>query len=124
MATSTEVQSSTDQINNINARVRLSEERMVDLRKHLQLVETNMLALQKKTASDAKNLNSEVSTLKRQVAQVEDRITTLLKELTLLAQKEDVDILKKYIELWNPVKFVTVEQVERMIEEEKDELPL
>jgi len=110
-----------DQLNAISGRLRMNEERYGELRKKVLLIEQNMLAHQKKVQIETKNLQADIMDLKRAVAQVQDRMLTLIKELGLLAKKEDVDILKKYIELWEPVKFATPTLVNSMIEQKMRE---
>ena len=46
----------------------------------------------------------------------------LLKELELFARKEDVKFLEKYINLWNPMKFVTEQDVKNLLEHNKTEV--
>jgi hypothetical protein len=53
---------------------------------------------------------------------MENRIIMIIKELRMSAKKEEVDGLKKYVELWEPVKFVTQNQVEKIVEEKVEEI--
>ena len=46
----------------------------------------------------------------------------IIKELKLTAGKEEVLILKKYIDLWNPMNFATQRDVERLVEEKISQL--
>ena len=112
-----DVSGMTDQINAMAARVRIGEERYSELRKKLLVVEQNMLTNHKKAMSEIKALQTDIIELKRAIQTVEDRIITIIKELRLTARKEDIDIMKRYLELWDPVKFVTHDQVEKIIDE-------
>jgi len=104
-------------LNTIAARLRISEERYTELRKKLLMIERNMLLHNKKLLAETKTLNSETSELRHMVHQLEDRILTIIKELKLLARREDIDVMKKYIEIWDPTRFVTRKSVERMIKD-------
>lgn len=106
-----------DLLNAISARVRISEERYGELRKMLLVVEQNMISNHKKAMTEVKSLQSEFNEIKRTISAVEDKIITIIKELRLTARKEDIDVLKRYLELWDPVKFITNEQVEKIIDE-------
>jgi hypothetical protein len=101
----------------LNTRLRVSEERYSDLRRKLQFIEQNVLAFQKKTASDFKTVQSDVLDLKRMVREMQERIIMAIKELQLTARKEDVDVMKRYVEMWDPVRFATMDQVEKIIDE-------
>ena len=45
----------------------------------------------------------------------------IIKELRLTARKSDIDVMKRYIELWNPVKFVTADYAEKIAREVAEE---
>jgi hypothetical protein len=107
----------TEQMNLMAARIRISEERNSEIRKKLLLVEQNMLSNQKKAMTEVKHLQNDVSEMRRTIQAVEDKIITIIKELRLTSRKEDMDVLKRYIDLWDPVKFVTAEKVEKLIDE-------
>ncbi|MEK6849841.1 MAG: hypothetical protein AABY01_04725, partial [Nanoarchaeota archaeon] len=83
----------------------------------LQLIEQNMLAHQKKAAMDSKNAQSDLLEIKKTVRVMEDRIIMAIKELQMTARKEDVDVLKRYIEMWDPLRFVSNDQVDKLIDE-------
>lgn len=107
----------TDKINNLAARLRISEERYGELRKKLTLIEQNMLVHSKKANTDIKAIDSEMTEIKHSITEVEDRIITIIKELRLTAKKEDVGVMKRYVELWDPTQFVTRDTVEKIIKE-------
>ena len=107
----------TEQLTTITARVRVSEERYGELRKMLLVVEQNMLSNHKKAMNEIKALQGEMNEMKRVISVIEDKIITIIKELRLTARKEDIDVLKRYLELWDPVKFVTSDQVEKIVDE-------
>lgn len=107
----------TEKVNSIAARLRISEERYSELRKKLLLMEQNMLVHHRKTMADVKTINSELSELKHMINVVEDRIITIIKELQLTARREDIGVMKRYIELWDPTRFVTRDNVEKIIKE-------
>lgn len=109
--------SSQNDLTVINTRLRVSEERYTDLRRKLQLIEQNILAHQKKSQSDLKTIQSDVLEVKRAMKEMQERLIMTIKELQLTARKEDVDVMKRYVEMWNPVTFATVEQVEKIIDE-------
>ncbi|RJQ19079.1 hypothetical protein C4580_05880 [Candidatus Woesearchaeota archaeon] len=107
----------TEQVNILAARLRISEERYSETRKKLLLLEQNMLTNHKRALQEIKGLQDEFSELKRTVSAVEDRIITVIKELRLTARKEDIDVMRKYLELWNPATFARIDTVEKIIDE-------
>lgn len=101
----------------LTTRLRVAEERYSDLRRKLQLVEQNMIMYHKKSIADNKRTQSDMLEIKRTIRAMEDKIIMAIKELQLTARKEDVDIMRRYVEMWNPVKFATIDQVEKIVDE-------
>ena len=107
----------TEQMNGLAARIRVSEERFNELRKKMLFIEQNMLSNHKKALGDIKSANSEIDELRHKLESTNEKVITIIKELRLTARKNDVDVMKRYIELWNPVKFVTADQAEKIARE-------
>ena len=101
----------------LNTRLRVSEERYTDLRRKMQLMEQNILSNQKKTQSDFKSLQTDMIEMKRQLREMQDRLIMTIKELQLTARKEDVDVMKRYVEMWDPVRFATMDQIDKIVDE-------
>ena len=76
-----------------------------------------MIANHKKAMNEVKMIDSDIAELHNKLNLMEERMILIVKELKLTAKKEDVDVMKKYVELWNPMRFATKDQVEKMIEE-------
>lgn len=96
-------------------RLRVIESRFENVRKKLQFVEQNMLEANKKLQTEVKTTNMELLELKSGMLELQSRIRMIVKEVQLRADKEDVDVLKKYLSYWEPIKFVTAEQVEKIV---------
>lgn len=68
-------------------------------------------------AKEIKTINDDLLELKRENEKTREKIELIIKELKLTAGKEEVLTLKKYLELWNPLNFVSQRDVERLVEE-------
>jgi len=111
----------TEHLNTMAARLRISEQRYSEMRKKMLFVEQNMLSNHKRAMTEIKSVQSDILEIKRTIQAVEDKIIIIIKELRLTARKEDVDVMKRYLELWNPVKFVSHDQVIKIIDEKLDQ---
>ncbi|RLE47054.1 hypothetical protein DRJ22_00225 [Candidatus Woesearchaeota archaeon] len=107
----------TGEVAALSSRVRLVEQRISDLNKKVLFVEQNMISNNKTVMNHVRSLQDDLSKVKGLIQDINDRILAIIKELKLKVGKEDFGVIKRYIELWNPVNFVTHEQVEKMIEE-------
>ena len=55
--------------------------------------------------------------LKKAVESMDEKLVTIIKELKHAAKIGDVEVLKKYIEIWQPLDFVTRDQVEKIVKD-------
>ena len=112
-----------ESITNVIRRLRILETRFENMHKKMQFVEQNMLEQQKKLHTEIKTTTLDVLESKRGLLEIQNRMRMLVKEVQMRAAKEDVEVLKKYLQFWEPVKFVTAKQVEAMIERALREQP-
>ena len=112
-----DIQNLTTEVADSVRRVRVMEERYNNLRKKVQLIEQDMIEFKKKVLVETKTFLSEVDEIKDTVHKFQDKMDMMIKELRLTARKEDVEIIKKYLDYWEPIKFITIEQCEKMIKE-------
>ncbi|MFT4343230.1 MAG: hypothetical protein ACMXYE_00615 [Candidatus Woesearchaeota archaeon] len=112
-----QTQQQTDDIQVLMRKLRIHEERVLNLRKKLQMVEHNMLHNQKKVVGEIKFMVQEISDTKREFAGLKTHLREFSRELMNAAKKEDIQILERYVSMWEPVKFITREEVERIVEE-------
>ena len=107
----------TEDIGNLGRRLRLLEESITNIRGALQVTEQNMLGKNKLFATDIRALTSDISDMKTEINEMKERMLDLVKELKETAKRDDVKVLEKYINFWNPVKFVTQNEVEAIVKE-------
>jgi len=102
---------------NLERRLRLLEESFTNMRRALQVTEQNMLSKNKTFATEIKTMTSDIHDIKKETADIKDKIISLIKEMQTSAKRDEVKVLEKYINLWNPVKFVTQNEVEVIVKE-------
>ncbi len=108
-------------ITDLVRRLRMSEERQENIRKKMQMIEQNMLAMQKKLATETKMLNLSLTETAAKIEDLAEKMSILIKEIQLSAKKEDLDVIKKYLDYWSPVEFVTLGKVEKIVQEKLEE---
>ena len=101
----------------LSRKSRISEERVLSLRKKLQMIEHNMLANQKRLLAEIKYINEEVMEIKRSMEDFKGKMLTFARELQESAKREDLAVLEKYINLWDPMNFISRREVDRIIDE-------
>ena len=81
----------------------------------------NMLTKNKNFYAEIKSLNLELTEVKKEINEIKDRLLSVIKEVQGFAKKEEVEMLKKYIELWNPVRFVSKNDVDDIVRDFMDQ---
>ena len=110
----------TEQMNSLNGRIRVLEERLNNLNRKFEVNESNDLADQKRNTIDFKTLNSEIVELKRSIEHIKEKLEVITREIPNLAARDELEVLKKYIEMWNPMGFVTRDELEKRLKEKKE----
>ena len=106
-----------DDIGNLSRRLRALEETFTNLRRVLQVTEQNMLDKNRMFTTEIRTIVSDISDMKKEINDIKEKIMELVKELQTAAKRDEVKVLEKYINLWNPVKFVTQNEVEQIVKE-------
>ncbi|MBI2148734.1 hypothetical protein HYU23_03570 [Candidatus Woesearchaeota archaeon] len=103
----------------VNSRVRDLEGKYNLLRDRVLIINNNMIEEYKKTLGELKIINDDIREIKGDIFKIKESIRHFIKEMELFARKEDVQFLEKYINLWNPMKFVTEDDVVKIVEYHK-----
>ena len=104
-----------NQLNEVVRRMRILEERYTNLRTRSQLTEQNMLSRNRSFSTEIKALISDIHEIKREIDEIKNNMLTIIKELQTTARREEVKVLERYVNLWEPVKFVTQDEVEDIV---------
>lgn len=107
----------TTDINTLSRRLRMLEEGFTNLRRFFQVTEENIIAKNKHFSAEIKTITSDIIEIRKEIQELKDKLVLVIKELQTVARREEVRVLEKYINLWNPVKFVTQNEVEQIINE-------
>src|SRR3989338_1733028 len=106
-----------EDISNVSRRLRTLEEGIINLRRDLQVTDQNMLGKNKVLATEIRTITSDISDMKSDINDVKEKILEIVNDLEEAAKKEEVKVLEKYINFWNPVKFVTQNEVESIVKD-------
>ncbi len=110
----------TSDVNTLSRRLRLLEEGFANLRRFFQVTEENIIAKNKHYSAEIKTVTSDITEIRKEIQELKDKLLLVIRELQTVARKEEVKVLEKYINLWNPVKFVSQNEIESIINEVLD----
>ena len=104
-----------NQVNTLNTKLRVLEERFNNIRKKSQLTEHSMLNNQKKSATEFMSLHDEVKELRQHMREINEKLAKIIDELGRFAKKEELRILTTYITLWDMSRFLTKKEAQELV---------
>jgi hypothetical protein len=105
----------TKSMSELASSVRILEDRYMNLRKKSQLTDQNLIELQKEYYTEKKHLNQELIETKLKLQELIDELKIMHGELKDTVKEKDLKILNKYLDLWEPMQFVTRKEAEEII---------
>jgi septal ring factor EnvC (AmiA/AmiB activator) len=91
------------EIAKLNRRASLIEDRLSDLGDHLDMIETNLVDKHKSATSGLSDLNNQTKDFNSQINDLKTEIMRMNAQLGNFATKQDVQVLERYINFWNPL---------------------
>ena len=110
-----DVKALTDLVNRINGRLISLERSISDLREVIRFHEDRTNKHNKEQTSKQKTTEEKYHEISDKFDQLQQTVSLVIKELQLTAKKEDVDVLKRVIEIIRPTQFITQKRAEELI---------
>jgi len=107
----------------LGSRVKILESRYSILKRRAELLESNIVELNKEMDKELGNFHSNYIELKRAISDLNKKMRVVLEELEDTASKAELEYIKTYLELINPLQFATKNDLKEAlskIKEEKD----
>lgn len=95
------------------------ETKVNTLLREVDVVKNDFMKKQSDLRGEVKAFNDDLLELKRLQQQSNQQMDLVIKELQKMAGREEVQVLQKYIDFWNPLHFVTQRDVERILEQKE-----
>ena len=96
--------------------VRGLESKLNNLLREVDLLKGDFMKKQQSARKELKMFGEEITELQRQQDTFSQKMDLIVKEIKQTAGKEELNVIKKYIEFWNPMNFVTQRDLERTLE--------
>jgi DNA repair exonuclease SbcCD ATPase subunit len=100
----------------IAARVKLLEQKTDNLRGHLELLDNSLIEKHKSVISELRDAEDGMRSLRADIDALKDMTDRIAKRMEALASKEEVKVLERYVELWQPLQFVTRAEVKTIVQ--------
>lgn len=107
-------------VNSIAASLKILEERYSTLRNRGQVSEQNLIELEKEITRDVKTLSEDLVEIKREADDVKDKLRLISAEMTNLVDKNDFKVMERYLDMWQPMNFITRDELNKLLEQKRD----
>lgn len=101
----------------MNRKLAIVEDRLENLRDHIALVEKDSLEKNKSLAVEVHEYDDKIRELKAEGEKLKAMVERLVSKLELFASKEQLKVLERYLNFWNPLDYVSKKDVEELINE-------
>ncbi len=105
-------------LNEVIGRLRSMESKHLLLSEQVLVINKNMIGEHKQLSKQMQLMNEELRESRNDMFRLKEAILDLSKEMQKFARKDKVAVLEKYIDLWNPLHFVTEEEVRKIVRKE------
>jgi len=92
------------------------ESKVNNLLRELNVLKNDFIKRANQLNKDFKTLSDDLIEIRHEQEKMDQKITLIINELKQTAGAEEVATLKKYLEFWNPLNFVTQRDLEKAIE--------
>jgi chromosome segregation ATPase len=103
-------------LSEIASNLRVLEDKYTNLRKKIQLTDQSLLEIQKNIFKEKKILNDELTESKIKLQELNDDLANMKSELKDSVKSNELKVLDRYLDMWEPLQYVTRKEVEDIIE--------
>jgi hypothetical protein len=95
--------------------LRMLEERYSTIRAKIQVSDQNIIEDTNRIFTQLKLIVKDITDLKIKIEDMRIKLNTFSNEIKEMASKQDLKVLQRYIEMWEPMQFMTEKQAISLI---------
>lgn len=95
--------------------VKALESKVNNLIREMELLKNNTIKKTEEMRKDQRVMNDDLLAVKSEQQKVLEKMDLIIKELKQTAGIEELMVIKKYMDYWNPLNFVTQKDLDRAI---------
>ncbi len=99
-------------------RIRLLEERYEQLSMKVKIIDESSLKRTKELKEMIIETREELDELKKTIKEISDAMKNIVKDMQNVARSQDIKVLERYINLFDPTRFLTKEEAVELIRKE------
>lgn len=101
-------------ITTIGSRLRVLEERYSNIRKKSQMIDENLLDFEREIREELRSISQDILDLKRSASDINENLISISAELKSSVRQDELKVFEKYLEMWQPMNFLTKSEAEKM----------
>lgn len=102
-------------LGSLQRRLRSAEEAITNIRHIVQVTDENMLIKHRHFLTEFKTLTSDLNEVRQDLQDLREKLRLVMKEMQNVARKQDVQVIERYVNMWDPMKFVTHGELEMVV---------
>ncbi|MBR9702402.1 hypothetical protein GOV10_00050 [Candidatus Woesearchaeota archaeon] len=106
-------------VEDVAARLKVLEERYANLSRREQLAEQNMLHFERDLKADLRAIQKRLLESRRHTTEVRESLETIQGQVANTAPKHELRAIEAYLNLIQPLEFMTREEAKKLLEEYK-----
>ncbi len=95
--------------------LKLFESQLDNLREHLEFIDKDLVEKHRAALDQIKSVTDELEAFKSESDNIKKSLARVSDRTSSFASRDSVKVLEKYINLWEPLNYVTREEVEKII---------
>jgi len=103
---------------NYSEQIKVLEERLRNMDRKTEVIEDNILSVNKRQNIEIRTMMARLLDTQKELDIVKKRMVEMASDMHNFSRKEAVDTLRKYVQYWEPLKFVTTKEVEELVARE------
>ncbi len=96
--------------------IKALEGKVNNLLREVEVLKNDVVRKQNQLRKDSKIMSDDLLEFRHQQQQIGQKMDLIIQELKKTAGLEEVQTIKKYLEFWNPLNFVTQQDLDRVLD--------
>lgn len=106
-------------VTDVAARLKVLEERYANLSRREQLAEQNMMRFQKDLRGDLKAVQNRLLETRKHANELREKLELIQGQVAQSADKHELRVVEAYLDLIQPMQFVTRVEAKKLLEERR-----
>jgi len=106
-----------DKLSSLSTRITIIEENLNRLTERIDLIEQRIITRDKQLNIEMKTNLEEINEIKETISTINDNMSLIISDIKGTARKDETETIKKYLEMWEPMQFLTRKEFKEKIDE-------